>query len=159
MCNVLCLVHESQVRSRSRAPPSYPSPCVLSPTQARNSGLSDAACNLIISLILSSACGVESGLEPLPHVSIIWPCCDRACKGSSCGRCVAIYICPPAAHHLPPWCDMRHSNHGEESGSTRVYPSLEKRTDMGDFSPPPYQLLSEAIIFWSVATVLYIGRM
>ncbi|RAK82497.1 uncharacterized protein BO72DRAFT_366391 [Aspergillus fijiensis CBS 313.89] len=29
---------------------------------------------------------------------------------------------------------------------------------MGDFSPPPYQLLSEAIIFWSVATVLYIGR-
>ncbi|PYH79394.1 hypothetical protein BO82DRAFT_340265 [Aspergillus uvarum CBS 121591] len=30
---------------------------------------------------------------------------------------------------------------------------------MGDFSPPPYQLLSEAIIFWSVAIVLYIGRM
>ncbi|PYI28329.1 hypothetical protein BP00DRAFT_263138 [Aspergillus indologenus CBS 114.80] len=29
---------------------------------------------------------------------------------------------------------------------------------MGDFSPPPYQLLSEAIIFWSVAIMLYIGR-
>ncbi|RAL16020.1 uncharacterized protein BO97DRAFT_459082 [Aspergillus homomorphus CBS 101889] len=29
---------------------------------------------------------------------------------------------------------------------------------MGDFSPSPSQLLSEAIIFWSIAIVLYIGR-
>ncbi|PYH47304.1 uncharacterized protein BP01DRAFT_335708 [Aspergillus saccharolyticus JOP 1030-1] len=30
---------------------------------------------------------------------------------------------------------------------------------MSDFSPSPYQLLFEAIIFWSIAIVLYIGRM
>lgn len=30
---------------------------------------------------------------------------------------------------------------------------------MGDVSPTPHQLLVEAIVFWSIAVVIYVGRM
>lgn len=30
---------------------------------------------------------------------------------------------------------------------------------MGDVSPTPRQLLVEAIVFWSIAVVIYVGRM
>lgn len=30
---------------------------------------------------------------------------------------------------------------------------------MGDVSPTPQQLLVEAIVFWSIAVVIYVGRM
>lgn len=30
---------------------------------------------------------------------------------------------------------------------------------MGDASPTPHQLLVEAVVFWSIGVVIYIGRM
>lgn len=30
---------------------------------------------------------------------------------------------------------------------------------MGDVSPSPHQLLVEAVVFWSIGVVIYIGRM
>ncbi|GFF65798.1 hypothetical protein IFM47457_01162 [Aspergillus lentulus] len=41
----------------------------------------------------------------------------------------------------------------------RIAHLLRSIVTMGNVSPTPHQLLTESVIFWSIATVLYVGRM